>query len=286
MKEVVVLPFDPKNSDLTPEIKNAIKKDCPNASDDELERLWYRSKITGLNIFNKQIMGIHRWSKKDRKKVMTIQIGIGGYRSIARRDPYDAGTSEPQFEWKSPLTHEEGEKVHEKIYSVTITAFRLIKGTQTIARYPYTAWWDEYYPGEGSDGFMWRKMPRWMIVKCALAGALRSAYPDELNDTYEHAEMDRANAESKGNMDAKNVDQVVVEDKGSTIESMQKDHLLSHILSMSKEICREMSAQEKGQWMVANLRVNNFNDLRQKTEKQLQDIINNLSGIVPEGVKQ
>lgn len=278
---------------LTDEQKRIIKQEiCPGITDEELALLHYRAKLTGLDIFTKQIMGIHRKVKqKDGtwKKVMSIQIGIGGYRSFARRDPYNAGISEAVINYKSPLTHKSGEKVWQKIDSATVTSFRLIKGTNTIAKYPYTAWWDEYFPGEGPQGFMWRKMPRWMLIKCAIVGAIRSTYPDELNDTYEPAEMENMEVAVKEDSSRPvTVEPVTVQVKGeekeqtvldSHLDLMQKDELISHILNMSRLLCAGMTREQKGEWMLTQLEVNNFNDMSKKSTVELESIINRLKEI-------
>jgi phage recombination protein Bet len=74
----------------------------------------------------------------------------------------------------------------------TVTVYRLTFGQ----RFPYTATarWDEYYPGDGPAGQMWRKMPYVMLSKCAEALALRKGFPQELAGLYAKEEMDQADA--------------------------------------------------------------------------------------------
>jgi len=58
------------------------------------------------------------------------------------------------------------------------------------------AYWSEYAPPlDIKEAFMWRKMPRHMLAKCAEALALRKAHPD-LADVYTTEEMSRTNLEA------------------------------------------------------------------------------------------
>ena len=71
----------------------------------------------------------------------------------------------------------------------TVTVYRVI-GSQ---RCPFTASarWSEYAP-DGKEGFMWKKMPYFMLGKCAEALALRKAFPADLSGIYADEEMDQA----------------------------------------------------------------------------------------------
>ncbi len=55
-----------------------------------------------------------------------------------------------------------------------------------------SARWDEFYPGDGIEGTMWRKMPEVMLGKTAEARALRRGWPAQLAGLYESAEMDQS----------------------------------------------------------------------------------------------
>jgi phage recombination protein Bet len=76
------------------------------------------------------------------------------------------------------------------VTSATVTVYRMTHG-QRFA-YTATARWDEYYPGEGPVGFMWRKMPHTMLGKCAEALALRKGFPRQLAGLYAKEEMEQA----------------------------------------------------------------------------------------------
>lgn len=56
------------------------------------------------------------------------------------------------------------------------------------------ATWAEYYPGDGNQGAMWRKMPKVMLAKCSEGKGLRRGFPRALYRLYLKEEMDQAEA--------------------------------------------------------------------------------------------
>jgi phage recombination protein Bet len=143
---------------------------CKDATDDELAVFLHVCKRTGLDPILKQIYLVKRKGK------MCVQVGIDGYRLVAERTGLYCGNDDPVFDSE------------EKPRRATVTIYKLV-GSQ---RCPFTATarWDQYYPGDGDVGFMWRRMPHLMIGKCAEALALRKAFPAELGGTYTSEELD------------------------------------------------------------------------------------------------
>ena len=166
-------------------IKRTIAK---GATDDELQLFLWVAKRHRLDPFTRQLHLVRRWDKNaeagDGKKgayVATIQVGIDGYRQMASRYPDFGSVSEAEYEMgqsKMPVW----------------ARVRVLKKGMSEPSVG-VAYWDEYAPDLTQPGaFMWKKMPRHMLAKCAEAIALRKAYPD-LADIYTEDEMARTNSE-------------------------------------------------------------------------------------------
>lgn len=142
------------------------------ATNDELAVFLHQCQRTGLDPLAKQIYCIKRQGK------MAIQVGIDGFRLIADRTGLYAGNDDPVFD----------DEKHPK--RATVTVYKMVSGV----RCPFTASarWEQYYPGDGPSGFMWKKMPHLMLGKCAEALALRKAFPAELSGLYTDGEMEQA----------------------------------------------------------------------------------------------
>lgn len=156
---------------------NLIKRTVAlGATDLELQLFLNQCKRTGLDPLSRQIHFIKR------NGVGTIQTGIDGYRVIAERTGSYAGNDEPVFSY-----FEAGDSTPQR---ASVTVYRIIAGQ----RCPFTAsaHWNEYYPGDGSQGFFWRKMPHGQLAKCAEALALRKAFPNDLSGIYTNEEMAQA----------------------------------------------------------------------------------------------
>lgn len=161
-----LITFDPPKVAL---IKRMVAKD---ATDDELELFLHQCRRTGLDPMSKQIY----FQKRAGKPV--IITGVDGYRLVADRTGKYAGNDDPIFDDE------------QNVGRATVTVYKMVGGT----RCPFTATarWDQYYPGDGAVGTMWRKMPHLMLGKCAETLALRKAFPAELSGVYTHEEMEQA----------------------------------------------------------------------------------------------
>ena len=79
--------------------------------------------------------------------------------------------------------------------AATVTVWKIVSGV----RCPFTATarWLEYAPQplDGNEAFMWRKMPRNQLAKCAESLALRKAFPGKLSRLYSVDEMAQAGSD-------------------------------------------------------------------------------------------
>lgn len=152
------------------------------------EMLYYAQtcQATGLNPAKREIYAIYR--KVDGVPKLTIQAGIDGMRMVAERSGNYGGSKEPEF------TYSEENKIFvsdfgkQKLVPNTakVTVVKVIQGH--LIETTRTAQWDDYYPGDGAKGQMYRKFPEVMLAKCAEAQALRVAFPN-LGKVYEEAEI-------------------------------------------------------------------------------------------------
>jgi phage recombination protein Bet len=158
-------------------IKRTIAK---GATDDELQLFLWVAKRHRLDPFTRQLHLVKRWSTELNQDVATIQIGIDGYRQMASRYPDFGSVSEAEYEMGQKLP-----------VWARVRVFKKGIGEPSVG----VAYWEEYAPElSNKKAFMWKKMPRHMLAKCAEAIALRKAYPD-LADIYTDEEMSRTNSE-------------------------------------------------------------------------------------------
>lgn len=142
----------------------------------EFELFMGVSRARGLDPILGQIHAVKRSDGEGSRK-MVLQVSIDGGRLIAARTGEYAGNDAPIF------SRDENDGL---VASVTI--YRLIGGQ----RVPFTgtAYWSEFYPGD-KLGFMWKKMPRTMLAKCAEMQALRKGFPNDLSGLYGQEEIER-----------------------------------------------------------------------------------------------
>ncbi|MBC9724939.1 phage recombination protein Bet [Streptomyces sp. TRM68367] len=160
---------------------------------------------TGLDPFARQIYMIGRtnWKAADNpdepEKTWTIQTGIDGFRTVAHRAAAKAG--EP-ISYEDTVYYDSEGNAHDVWLSKAYPAAVKVTVLRGTARFPFIARWDEFAPtyydrksGAYVVAKMWQQMPAHMLRKCAEAGALRMAAPQDLSGVYVDEEMERADAE-------------------------------------------------------------------------------------------
>jgi len=156
-------------------------------TDDEFALFLWVCKKHKLDPMCRQVHAVRRYVQKHHQDEngiwvaghqMVIQIGIDGYRALAGRDHGDfGGCDEPEFVFDTDKR---------------IPVLARIRLWKKGLEHPIVgvAYWDEYAPRDltRAEAFMWNKMPKHMLAKCAEALALRKGYP-ELADIYTNEEM-------------------------------------------------------------------------------------------------
>lgn len=112
-----------------------------------------------------------------------VMPGIAELRITANRTGQYAGMDAPQF---GPIVEYQGLSVPE---SCTVVVYKLMNGERVP--FTHTEFFEEAVStkSDGQINSMWKKRPRGQLSKCAEAGALRKAFPEELGNQVSAEEM-------------------------------------------------------------------------------------------------
>lgn len=169
---------------------------CAGATDDELALFIKVAERTGLDPFARQIHAVKRWDSDKGMNVMSIQVGIDGFRLIAERTHRYAGRLGPYWcgedgEW---LMDDKGRPRPWLRADPPSAAMVGVRHRDYVEPLYAIATWKSYVQTKkgGVVTHMWATKGDLMLGKCAEALALRGAFPAELSGLYTDDEMGQA----------------------------------------------------------------------------------------------
>lgn len=168
--------------------KDMLQRAVPGGNADEIELFVKTARAMGLHpLIGGYIFAIKRWNSLLQREVMSIQVGIGGYRVCAYWTGELEGRLGPFWcdrdgQWRDvwlsdypPAAARVGVRrrgFHEPVWAVALYNESVQTKKKSTDPTP-----------------QWEKMPALMLAKCAEAQALRAAFPDQLSGTYTPDEM-------------------------------------------------------------------------------------------------
>ena len=209
---MTIMKAEPMGSELTisrdqatftaPQLAALSHMGVDQAPDGDLQVFFHVCQRTKLDPFARQIYMIGRperalvngeWRPVTK---YTIQTGIDGFRLIARRAAHDSHDS-LEYEdtlWCGPSG------VWSDVWLGEPAELRAAKATVVRGgrRFSHVALFSEYAQTkrDGSLTAMWATKGANQLAKCAEAGALRKAFPQDLGGVYVDDEMERVASES------------------------------------------------------------------------------------------
>jgi phage recombination protein Bet len=174
------------------------------ATRDDLRVFFHQCRKVGLDPFLKQIYLIMRleWDPDLKARVprQTIQIGIDGFRSVARRE---AERRHEQYGVVDKVWYDKSGEPHkiwtsdEPPFAAGCTVLRGSERHEVVVYYSELVPLKDEYEGNTKTGRkvpsgQWATAPRNQLMKCAEAAGLRAAFPQDLSGIYAIDEMEQA----------------------------------------------------------------------------------------------
>ena len=140
-------------------------------------------KSRNLDPFKRSCHIVPIWSSEKKCYIETVWPSISELRTTAFRTGTYAGTDAATWGEDRTQTWGTGAEKCEVTYPewAQVTVYRLVAGQRCAFPGPRVYWLETFAHGKGSGpNAMWTKRPRGQIEKCALAAALRNAFPEEI----------------------------------------------------------------------------------------------------------
>jgi len=145
------------------------------------------AKQRNLDVFKRQVHIVPIWNKKLRRLVETVWPGISELRTTAFRTGHYVGRDATAFgppatkTWKT-----ESGKVEVAFPEwAQITLYRNTEAGRAAFPGPRVYWLETFGTMKGgAPNSMWERRPSGQLEKCAEAGALRAAFPEEIGNDF------------------------------------------------------------------------------------------------------
>jgi phage recombination protein Bet len=155
------------------------------------------AKARNLDPFKRTVHIVPIWDKNRGCMVDTVWPGIAELRTTAFRTGQYAGKEPTQFgpELTTEFRDDKG-----KVINVTypewaqVTIYRIVRGHRVAFSGPRVVWTETFAQIKRNcrcPNAMWQKRPLGQLEKCAEAGALRTAFPEELGGELAVEEVDQ-----------------------------------------------------------------------------------------------
>lgn len=237
----------------------------------------HKAQLTGANPSLNQIFLIERNTKINNqwRKVGTVVFSYNFLQVMARHTgEYNGYKSEIKI---APKFDPNNFKPKDMLCCV-LTVNRL------GCEYQYTAWFDEYAQRNTDQNLnsIWSSKPYLMLEKCALAGALRRAFPEVLSGVYIEEEMnvyDHELDENKARKEAlkQSNEQVKKIEESLKVEDMDEvENYMESIRSLLEQLTSGMTPNGKGNYLFENCGVLKFAEIKKKSLEDIIKIYNDL----------
>jgi len=235
-------------------------------------------QLSGANPFKKQVYFTSYFSKKLGYSIGTTVFAYRFFEDQANKTNEFEGC-DCLVEVGEYFEPEKGEVA--KTLKATATAKR--KGRSDVT---FVAWYPEFVQKgfNGKPQSVWADKPHTMLRKCAIAGALRSQFPETVGTFLIEEEVNKefdADAEKIAELqnDVETTAKTV-EKEEKMLEDMKerptKEKLLVAITALCSEITTNMTKDNKVKWMSENLKVDNFGRLKTFKVAELKNIAEKL----------